>query len=87
MSRRIASLACLLAAAFGGCSHSDRQWMKVNQSYTTAEFQRDYASCSKGGTLDETCLRAKGWVDVKPSRGDRAADTPPPQSQDFRYRR
>jgi hypothetical protein len=59
----------------------------VNQSYTTAEFQRDYAACSKGGALDEACLRAKGWVDVKPSRGDRAAETPPPTNENYRWNR
>ena len=80
-------LAALLAAgALAGCSHSETQWMKVNQSYTTAEFQRDHAACSRRGTLDEACMRAKGWVDVKPSRGDRAADVPPPTT-DPRYQR
>jgi hypothetical protein len=88
MSSRPLFLACALAAALAGCAHSDKQWMKVNQSYTTADFQRDYAACSKGATLDEACLRAKGWVDVKPSRGDRAADAPPPAPQQpQRYRR
>ena len=61
--------------------------MKVNESYTTAEFQRDYAACSRRGTLDEACMRAKGWVDVKPSRGDRAADVPPPAPVYGRQRR
>jgi hypothetical protein len=82
------SLACLLAAgAVAGCAASETQWMKVNESYTTAEFQRDHAACSKKGTLDDTCMRSKGWVDLKPSRGDRAADSPPPPSQDWRQRR
>jgi hypothetical protein len=89
MSTRPLLLTSLLAAAaVAGCSsHSETQWMKVNQSYTTAEFQRDHAACSRGGTLDEACMRAKGWVDLKPSRGDRTADTPPPAPQDYRYRR
>jgi hypothetical protein len=87
MSTRPLSLACLLAAGvLAGCAHSETQWMKVNESYTTVEFQRDHAACSKRGTLDEACMRAKGWVDLKPSRGDRAADTPPPAPVD-RYRR
>jgi hypothetical protein len=72
-------------AALAGCT-TDKQWMKVGEPYTTAEFRRDYAECSrtKGGTLDEDCLRSRGWVDMKPSRGDRAADTPPP-TQNYRH--
>ena len=58
-------LAALLAAGMlAGCSHSETQWMKVNQSYTTAEFQRDHAACSRRGTLDEACMRDRGWVAV-----------------------
>lgn len=88
MSTRLCFLASVLAAgALAGCAASETQWMKVNESYTTAEFQRDHAACSKGGTLDEACMRSKGWVDLKPSRGDRAADTPPPTPQDWRQRR
>jgi hypothetical protein len=83
-------LTCMVAGLLAGCSHSDTQWMKVNESYTTAEFRRDHAACSKGGTLDEACMRSKGWVDVKPSASDRAADTPPSPTaapQDYRWRR
>lgn len=88
MSSRLGFLASVLAAgALAGCAASETQWMKVNESYTTAEFQRDHAACSKGRTLDEACMRSKGWVDLKPSRGDRAADTPPPPPQDWRQRR
>jgi hypothetical protein len=75
------------ATVLAGCAPNETQWMKVNQPYTTAEFQRDHAACSKGRTLDDACMRAKGWVDLKPSRGDRAADTAPPTPQDWRQRR
>jgi hypothetical protein len=69
----------LLAAAFAGCGAVDKQWMKVSEPYTTAEFRRDYAECSKkSGDLDEDCMRARGWVEMKQSKGDRAADAPPP---------
>jgi hypothetical protein len=62
--------------------------MKVGESYTTAEFRRDHADCSKTGTLNEDCLRGRGWVEMKPSRGDRAADTPPlAPAADPKYRR
>ncbi|HEY7520887.1 MAG TPA: hypothetical protein VIE36_21550 [Methylomirabilota bacterium] len=89
MQRRLWPLICLVAGILAGCAHSDKQWMKVNERYTTAEFRQDHAACSKGGTLDEACMRARGWVDVKPSAGDRAADAPPPPPapQDYRWRR
>jgi hypothetical protein len=88
MLRRRPFLACVLATGLlAGCAASETQWMKVNEPYTTAEFQRDHAACSKGRALDEACMRSKGWVDLKPSRGDRAADTPPPTPQDWRQRR
>jgi len=84
---RIALLLATAASALAGCaSSSTSQWMKVNEPYTTAEFQRDHAACSKRGALDDECMRTKGWVDLKPSRGDRAADTPPPTPQDWRQR-
>jgi len=88
MSSLLRFLASVLAdGALAGCAASETQWMKVNESYTTAEFQRDHAACAKGRTLDEACMRSKGWVDLKPSRGDRAADSPPPAAQDWRQRR
>jgi hypothetical protein len=89
MLTRSLLLAWTLAGILAGCAHDERQWMKVNESYTTAEFRRDHAACSKGGTLDEACMRARGWVDLKPSARDRAADTPSPTPapQDYRWRR
>jgi hypothetical protein len=58
----------LLLAALSlpaGCGETDdRQWMKVNERYTTDEFRRDYTECSKGGKLDDVCMRARGWVSV-----------------------
>lgn len=72
----VAVLALLIAGLAAGCA-ADKQWMKVGQPYTTAEFRRDYADCSKSGRLDEECLRARGWVDMAPSKADRAADAPP----------
>lgn len=77
----------LALAALGACATPEKQWLKVDQNYTVEEFRRDYAACSRTGTLDEACLRARGWVDVKPSRGDRAAETPPPTNENYRYRR
>jgi hypothetical protein len=58
-------LAAVLAVA--GCASDDRQWMKLSGKYTTADFRRDHAACSKGGNLDDTCMRDRGWVAVNPS--------------------
>ncbi len=82
------TLALLALAALAGCAEP-KQWMKVGEPYTTAEFRRDHAECSKtrSGKLDDDCMRGRGWVDMKPSRADRLADTPPPQPQDWRQRR
>jgi hypothetical protein len=57
--------AALLAGA--GCASDDRQWLKLNEKYTTEDFRRDHAACSKGGKLDDTCMRSRGWVAVNPS--------------------
>jgi hypothetical protein len=71
-----------LAAALTGCAEPDRQWMKVGERYTTAEFQRDHAACSKGGKLDDACMRSRGWVDVSPSKADKP---PEPDSRSNMY--
>ena len=54
-----------LAATLAGCGGGDtREWMKVDQKYTTEEFRRDYAECTKGGKLDDACMTSRGWVAV-----------------------
>jgi hypothetical protein len=58
------TLAALLAVA--GCATDTREWMKVSERYTTEEFRRDHAACSKSGKLDDGCMRARGWVAVNP---------------------
>jgi hypothetical protein len=57
--------AVVLAAA--GCASDERQWMKLSEKYTTEEFRRDHAACTKSGKLDDTCMRSRGWVAVNPS--------------------
>jgi hypothetical protein len=57
--------------------------LKLNQRYTTEEFQRDHAACSKRGKLDEPCMRSRGWVAVNPggkteTRDPYARDLGPP---------
>ena len=54
-----------LAAILEGCSGGDdREWMKISEKYTTEEFRRDYAECTRGGKLDEECMKRRGWVAV-----------------------
>jgi hypothetical protein len=68
MSRTIVQIATLVALlAAGGCASDDRQWMKLTEKYTTEEFRRDHAACTKGGKLDDACMRGRGWVAVNPS--------------------
>ena len=39
--------AIALGSIISGCgSASDRQWMKINEKYSTADFRRDHATCS-----------------------------------------
>ena len=87
-SPRLLGALAVGVVALSACT-TPKQWMKVGEPYTTAEFRRDYAECTKtkDGALDDDCLRARGWVEMKPSKGDRAADSPPPPPQDWRQRR
>jgi hypothetical protein len=67
--------AILLGSVISGCSaSSDRQWMKINETYNTADFRRDHAACTKSGALDEDCMRSRGWVDVNPSKAEKSAE-------------
>jgi hypothetical protein len=67
MRRFIFSISVTLALALAGCGTSDdRQWLKVDQKYTTEEFRRDHAACTRDGKLDDACMRSRGWVAVNP---------------------
>jgi hypothetical protein len=72
----VALIAASAALALGGCASEERDWMKVDQKYTVAEFRRDYAACSPGGKLDESCMRSKGWVAVSPGGAVQKAAEP-----------
>ena len=68
MPRLIFSIPVILALAAAGCSsYDDRQWLKVDQKYTTDEFRRDHTACMKNGKLDDNCMRSRGWVAVNPT--------------------
>jgi hypothetical protein len=71
MRPRIAFLVVFAALGTFACTASDnREWMKVNQRYTTQEFVRDHKACSRDGKPDEACMRQRGWVPVNPSKAD-----------------
>jgi hypothetical protein len=70
----IAACTALLAA----CSTpTEREWMKVSERYTVADFRRDYAECSRGGTLDESCMRNRGWVPVSAGKAEKTPQREP----------
>jgi hypothetical protein len=73
----MAVIALGIGLAAGGCASHEKEWMKIGTSYTQAEFRRDFSACSKGGSLDESCMRAKGWVAVNPGQAERAVVEPP----------
>ncbi len=61
-------LGACLAVALAGCASDNREWLKLDQKYTTEEFRRDYSECSKSGTLDDDCMKSRGWVAVSPGK-------------------
>lgn len=77
MRRRTGSIVLGVTLALAACRAADeRQWMKVNENYTLEDFRRDHATCSKGGRLDEACMRSRGWVAVNPSKPDKPTEPP-----------
>ncbi len=75
-TRRVAIAIGLLLLG-SGCARDDRQWMKINQQYTTADFRRDHAACSKDGKLNDECMTSRGWVPVGSSKSDKEKDNRP----------
>jgi hypothetical protein len=69
------SLAGVLMLA--ACSNEpERQWMKLDQTYTTAEFRRDLVACTKNGTVDDDCMKGKGWVSMTPPATKKPVEEP-----------
>lgn len=83
---RIHSVLAGLALALGlaGCAQPEREWLKLNQPYSTAEFRRDVAECTRSRVLDEACMKARGWVSVNPLRPEKS-DAPGARSATPRY--
>ena len=57
-------------------SETERQWMKMDQPYTTAEFRRDLAACTKNGDVDDACMKSRGWVAVTPPATKKQVEEP-----------
>ena len=78
------SVLLLLLPALGGCVTDEREWMKLNERYTVAEFQRDREACmksGKGGKIDDACMKARGWIAVNP--GSKAEVAKDPYARDL----
>lgn len=71
----------LVASALGGCVTDEREWMKLNERYTVADFQRDREACTSKGKLDDPCMRSRGWVAVNP--GGKAEAPRDPHARDL----
>ena len=74
MRRRVLLIAAVAAAAFTGCASDDRDWMKLNEKYTTEDFRRDLKTCTRNDKLDDACMQRLGWVSVSKGRDDKPAD-------------
>ena len=66
----------LVALATSACGTDNREWMKLDQNYTTAEFRRDLRECTVKGKLDDDCMKARGWVAVTPPKAEQKKDDP-----------
>jgi len=66
----------LAALAMAGCGSDTREWMKLDSTYTTAEFRRDLQECTIKGKLDDDCMKARGWVAVTPPKGEQKKEDP-----------
>jgi len=79
MKGLIALLPIGLLVLTTACSDAppDKQWYKPNSNYTTADFDRDRDTCTdkKTKTLDEGCMKDRGWAALG---GDIAPATKPP---------
>jgi hypothetical protein len=66
----------LAALVASGCGTDNREWMKIDQTYTLAEFRRDFQECTVKGKLDEDCMKARGWVAVTAPKAEQKKEDP-----------
>ena len=76
MRYQLTGAVLLVALATGACGSDSREWMKLDQTYTTAEFRRDLQECTIKGKLDDDCMKARGWVAVTPPKSDQKKEDP-----------
>jgi PBP1b-binding outer membrane lipoprotein LpoB len=64
--KRLIALLPIAALILTACWNlaTEKQWYKPNVNYTAADFERDSAACTdkKVKTLDEDCMKDRGWV-------------------------
>lgn len=64
--KRLIVLLPMAALILAACDNAatDKQWYKPNVNYTAADFERDRLACTdkKTKTLDEDCMKERGWV-------------------------
>ena len=68
-------LLAIAALALGACGGPAKQWYKP-ESYTVADFKRDQTACTTDGTLDEACLRGRGWIPLSVTTDEEKGPTP-----------
>jgi hypothetical protein len=63
----------LVALATSACGADNREWMKLDSTYTTAEFRRDFQECTVKGKLDDDCMKLArlGRRDFRPRASKR----------------
>jgi hypothetical protein len=76
MPYRLTPLVLISALALCACGSDTREWMKLDQTYTTAEFRRDLEQCTVKGKLDDDCMKARGWVAVTPPKAEQKKEDP-----------
>lgn len=76
MQRNVVLSLLGIGIVVSGCATDEREWMKLDQKYTTAEFRRDLSECTTKGKLDEECMKGRGWVAVAPPKAEPKKEDP-----------
>jgi hypothetical protein len=76
MRARMVLSVLAIVIVVSSCATDEREWMKIDQKYTTAEFRRDLAECTIKGKLDEECMKTRGWVTVAPPKAEQKKEDP-----------
>lgn len=83
--KRLIALLPIAALVLVACNNSAtaKQWYKPNVNYTAADFERDSAACTdkKTKTLDEDCMKQRGWVALGGDIGPAVKAPEPPKSK------